>query len=317
MSHITVSDIMFSRPKLTVSQGMVVTSGAGYVTLMIDGGFPTPDLIENAPPPGYTPPSDGCGGNPYDSGRYLMRYDYTVPADPVPYGGDDHSGDKQVAWGWRSGAFIAPTVDGSGNWTIYYDNANQTDSAYTAGAEIAIKSKQSSQAYLFDNRPLDPMTGAQEQTATPQYGSDFIFNRIIWKRQARGTWRGGFTGLQVLNSETQRETVGTTVAALSSPAGGPQFNQPNDLQPASVPNQPQCYTTSNNRLDHWVAVGTGDDSAAFFSDIGTGANASVIQDSSMTESLARDLLLSNSTSIRETGVTAPYTLSAAATCTLP
>lgn len=320
-SHITIQNIKFTRKNYTVTQGTVVDVGPGYVTLAIQDGFPTPLKIMNLPPDGY----QACGYNPYLAGRFLMSYDYSDPSNPTPTGGDGDRTQFPVAWGNTSTDdnnpnYVEPAQDANGNWKIYLNDPNLTPS-YAIGDVVAVKSKQSADAYAFDNRPISTQTGDLCNYASdlgcptnlsPQ-STDIIFDYVTWARQARGDFRGGFHNVQVTHSSVSRETVGSSniVAALSTPAGGPQFNQPCDPLPASLATADKpYYLTYDNLVSNYNAVGTGDDSLAIFNE-DPDHFKTIVRLSSMADSFDHDLLLEEVTTDDvdySDSVYAPYTV---------
>ncbi|MEJ0049419.1 MAG: hypothetical protein WDN04_27445 [Rhodospirillales bacterium] len=127
-------------------------------------------------------------------------------------------------------------------------------------------------------------------------GTDVIMNNMVWIGASRGVFRGirgsltgdGY-GAQVYNSTIRRgPAVRGQLPCLSTQSGGMEFGSPTD---------PPIY---GNIVFGLTAEATGDDSIAMFNDIGgapTGRGGtypqSVIAQSSIGNSFARDILLTN------------------------
>jgi hypothetical protein len=251
VSHLTIAGLTFNRPGMTTTQGNVVdASKPGQVTLDIQPGFPTPGSIYRAEP----------------GGKYIRVYtnSRTNPQLVLTLT------NEQIAWG---GTKPPEQVPGSpSRWTLYFSRPSQSPSAdYTRGALVCVKSKQSNQAYLFNDAPAG--------------GSDIVFDDIRWLQQSRGAFRGGIVGIKVLNSEAPRApAIQGQTPCLASPAGGPQIGQPKDPP------------THDNLVENFFAEGTGDDSIAFFNDDGKPGTptASIVRNAHIANSFAREILLANS-----------------------
>jgi len=244
--HVTVSGITFDRPTMTTTQGAIISAKAGEVTIDVPDGFPTPADIHNP-----------------DPRQMWLRIYTSSKSDPrlvlTPT-------NKQIGWG--ATRMPAPVAGSPRRWTVYFSNAAELPTAdFQPGALLCIKSKKSDQSYLF--------TG----------GADFVFDDIRWLQVSRGAWRGGFTGVQVKNSEVDRSpAIHGQEPCLSTPDGGPQIGQPG--------NPP----THGNLVENYTADHTGDDSIAFFNDdsVPGTPNASIIRNVKITDSFGRQILLDDS-----------------------
>ncbi len=133
-------------------------------------------------------------------------------------------------------------------------------STWTVGDLLAYKSKNGGSAYFI--------MGAE----------DWVFNNVRWSGETRGVFRGGPKHLRFTNVEIRRPLpINGVQPILTSPAGGPQINQPSDTRGSDVV------------FDHFMAEGTGDDAVAFFN-MGT----SVVKNSTIKNSFARGININNS-----------------------
>lgn len=117
--RVTVADLHMTRHDYTVSQGVVVGTSPGTVTLDLHPGFPSPkDIFDSGS----------------DQGRYLRRFTDSR-TDPQLVVEDN----PQLAW-------TDATPDGHRRWRIHLRKKNVVP-GYSAGDLIAIKSKHGGQAY--------------------------------------------------------------------------------------------------------------------------------------------------------------------------
>jgi hypothetical protein len=214
--HVTFQGMHMTRPDLKVSQGTVVSVSAGKVVLDIQSGFPSPQDIFNS---GST------------SGRYLRAYDNTNPLDPHIIGNDSWppSSNAQIPWN------TATKVSGFANrWQINLKSSSLV-AGYSVGDLVGIKSKHGADAYWFN------------------VGSDFVFDDILWTRETRGVFRSGFDHIRISNSTiTRGNAINGQMPALSSPDGGPQLGNQNDVP------------ISHIVVENCNFTGTGDDAIAYF-----------------------------------------------------
>jgi len=256
ISHITFAYMTLTRPRLTVSQGVIVDSTVpGQLTMDVPAGFPTPlDIYD-----------------PDKSGRRYLRVYTNSKTDPqlvlTPTNG-------QITWGYRDGTPKPPTpvADHAGRWIMYLDHADSLAGPdYAPGMLACVKSKAGEgQAYLFNGRGS---------------GGDIVFDNIRWINSSRGAFRGGLTGIKILNSEVRRApAINGQVPCLATPGGGPQIGQPHDPP------------THGNLVENYYAEGTGDDAVAFFNDdsVPGTPTASIVRHVNISNSFAREILLANS-----------------------
>jgi hypothetical protein len=103
--------------------------------------------------------------------------------------------------------------------------------------------------------------GNAVETNNPHSQSDLIFKDIVWVTAGRSEFENT-DNTQIIDSAIQRDAStykNGQLPCYGSGAGGPQFSQP------------VGHTTYGNRVMHFTAVATADDSLAFYNDIG-GAN---------------------------------------------
>jgi hypothetical protein len=208
-----------TRPALKVSQGIVVSSAPGSVTLDIQSGFPSPhDIFDD-----------------WTQGRYVRAYDNTNPLDPQIIGFEAWPPPRNPQIAWKT----AEPVDGHPDrWTLYFNNKRQ-GSEYKPGDLIGIKSKHGGQAYWFAS------------------GSDFVFEDIMWTGETRGVFRGGFDHIRISDCMINRaDPINGQAPALSSPGGGPQIGQPNDPPVTDVVVE-NCYIegTGDDAVGFFNATG--------------------------------------------------------------
>jgi hypothetical protein len=306
VSHVMFENMTMMQPNMSATQGTFVAQGlasfkgVAYPTLTLDiaPGFPTPLALYaiNCAANGAA----GCskaGLRTLAGGLYVRAF--TNEATPqlimstsmadsnaqVPFGYPGSNGSAYAA--------VAPSQPDPAafpnRWTVTMSgpaSGRGIPSSYSATTggkpNLLCMKTDDAQAFWFD----DIGSG----------GSDVIMNNMEWSGAARGSFRGingqmsgGGLGAQVYNSAIDRgpPTLGQ-VPCLSTQSGGLQFGQPTD---------PPVY---GNLVYGLRSQGTGDDSVAMFNDIGgtpipTGGYypQSVIAQSTIGNSFARDILLTN------------------------
>jgi hypothetical protein len=298
-SHVMIEGLTFIQPDRTETQGTIVAAPNGVGTTTVDGdtfatltldiapGYPTPAALFAYDCANYTlqPHNrNGCTNSataPFTKGSiYFRAYDNAVPQEPVASSSTDRASGKnneQVAWGFPSQtggpqlAHVKPVqLSNTSTWTL---------------ALTAPLSRQVVPDAVQDNANLVCLKVDGPGSFGFFGGTDLIFAGVTWVGGTRGVFRGvrgaasGFpAGAQVYDSQLQPNVIGGTLACLSQ-SGGLQFGQPGD---------PPIY---GNVVRGLTATSTADDSVAMFNDIGTGVTQSVIEQSSITGSNARFILL--------------------------
>ena len=149
---------------------------------------------------------------------------------------------QQVRW-------ATTTQLAGGRWQMNLTNPNQVPS-YKIGALIGIKAKQTGHTYLFFG------------------SSDITFDNVEWRGKSRGMFSRGTSKITFSNCKVRRgEPINGQTPCLSTPDGGPQIGQPNDVAP-----------TTGIRVENCYFEATGDDSIALFKGTGTIRN-NVVKDS--------------------------------------
>lgn len=238
-------NMQMTADKPTVSQGHVVSVGAGKVLLDIQQGFPSPGEIFD---PNYPIPSIARWIRQYTNSRTnpLMIEDNVIPVN------------RQIAW------TSAQQVSGN-RWQINFTNPKQV-APYHVGDLVGIKSKQSGNTYFF------------------RESSDITFDHVQWRRKSRGVFRLGTSRVTISNCSIERsEAINGQAQCLSTPDGGPQIGQPDDVH------------TTGHRVENCHFVATGDDSVAFFRASGT------ISNNRIRDSFARGILRYLSPKVSVTG----------------
>ncbi len=222
-NRVVFQNMQMTGHRPAVSQGYVVSVGLGRVVLDIPSGFPSPGEIYN---PGRI-----------SGGRWLRQYtnsktDPRMIEDPViPM-------NRQV--GWDSTTQIA-----GGRWQMNLTKPNLV-APYHPGDLIGITSKQTGNNYYFFQ------------------SSDIIFDHVQWKVKSRGVFCGGTSRVTFSNCRIDRsEPINGQTQCLSTPDGGPQLGQPEDLP------------STGHRVENCVFVATGDDSVAFFKASGSITNTRI------------------------------------------
>lgn len=158
-----------------------------------------------------------------------------------------------------------------GRYTLMLSNPTFDPTAwgYAAGSFVCVKNEGASASVGYFN---DSVSG----------GTDIILNGMEWTQAGRSEF-DGVSNVQILNSAILRgPTVGGQAACVSTDSGGPQIGNPFS----------HAYTWGNV-VDGYTAQATGDDSIAFFSDIGgttrNGTNypASTVQNTTISDGFAR------------------------------
>ena len=155
-------------------------------------------------------------------------------------------------------------------WRLHLLRANLTPH-YQPGDLIGIKSKHGGQPYWLHG------------------GSDFIFEDLKWLQESRGVFRGGFDKVRITGCVVDRlPPIDGQTPCLSTPGGGPQIGQPDDLP------------TTGNLVENFRMTGTGYDSVAFFNASGTIRNCQIADCFGRGILLydSPDVLLENNTLIR-------------------
>jgi hypothetical protein len=300
-----------------VAQGTQSIKGVAYPTLTVDisPGFPTPLALYAINCAGNGALGCSKAGLRTIAGGLYMRA-FTNSAAPqlimstampdsnsqVPFGYPGPDGHAQTA--------VPPTqperAEFPNRWTITLSNSASgrgVPSYYSATTDgkpnlICMKTD-AAQAFWFDD--------------TGSGGSDIIINNMEWIGAARGSFRGvsggltgGGLGAQVYNSTIERgPPVQGQAQCLSTQSGGLQFGQPTD---------PPVY---GNLVYGLKSQGTGDDSIAMFNDIGGTRKPgggyypqTLILQSAIGNSFARDILLMNSRHYSGIGGNSPVSVDA-------
>ena len=265
VSHIHFGGMRWQTKDASTTQGTVTASGAGYITIQIPTGFPTPLALYD----------DVTGLS--TQGRYLRVYDNSTPSQPVL--NTSTANINQIPWGYDSNTstYLPPVQVGANTWKLYFNNPNQVaPSVYTAANQIVcVKSKLAAQAYDFYNQNTFP-------------GVDVGFNDFIWQDVSRGTWRN-FTNVYVTNSKVVRRpppsSNPTQGYCLSTAAGGPQYGEQQDT----------TYPVGYFYVNNYSADSTGDDSLAIFNDT---TNTSIVTNTDIGNSFARDINLYQSCNVQ-------------------
>ena len=191
-------------------------------------------------------PTPGDLTNPTLARGHYLRRCLGSAAEPHI---DDDPDDVQVPW-------LRATPLLGASWRLDI-RPRRGGGAFHVGDRLAIKSKNDNgNAYRFI------------------HGADVTFDNVVWTRVTRGVFRGGMSGVQILNSAILRDPpVHGRVPCLASSAGGPQIGQPRDPD------------TSGSVVRNFTAAGTGDDALAFFNASGS------VSEVTITDSFARGILL--------------------------
>jgi hypothetical protein len=238
MYRVEFSDMHMTRLNYTVTQGNVVSISPGEVILDLHDGFPSPLEIFN--------PNNS-------SGRYLRRYTNSLTNPQVIQQDND-----QVAFGWRNGQPKYPEQISGNIWKFYLNNQNTLLTNYNTGDYVGVKSKHTGNTFWFS------------------IGDDLTFRNIKWTGSTRGVARGGFTNVKIIGCRIERGLpINGQTPCLSSPAGGPQMNQNNDL-----PSTGMIY-------QNFYCDSPGDDCVAFFN-----VTDGIVSNSTLLNSFARGIYLS-------------------------
>ena len=316
---------------LSTTQGTLVSTGTTsisngggtaytYQTLTLDitpSSLPTPLEVYNShcwKLTGYS----NCGtstplNTQVNNAIYLRAYtNYTSPSTPSLVLGTSGTVTNpgyngQAGWGFPqdpiSGTFMA---DSSGNiileppqqvagypnrWTLVMSNSvRPVPTAYSASTGagqnlVCMKADQGDYFYIIDLNNSAPA------------GTDIILNNITMLGTARSKFRGVTArtgtgtfslGVQIYNLTIARNPAVTTqtgaTPCLSTQSGGMQVGDSSD------------GSITGNVVYGLTADGTGDDTVAFFNDNSTSgaATQSSVLESEISNSLAREVLLTNS-----------------------
>ena len=230
---VTIRNLSFNWPRMTVSQGRVtrVDPAAATVDIAIEAGYPGPDRIVDL-------------HNFSDQGRYLHRFDVDVdPATGAVLACRLHPDDfdsagaiepTQLAWRGDDLQQVAPGV-----WRLTITNFQNGPIA--VGDYVGIKSKSGLNAYDVRNSAL------------------VTFDTVTWHRRSRGVFGGasnggphGVTAVKVAHSAILPDAMtGYAAPCLSTPDGGPQVGQPG-------------FPSAGHLITNNDFVSAGDDALAFF-----------------------------------------------------
>lgn len=230
INRLTFSDMHMTRQVYTVTQGIVVSVTAGEVVLDIQNGFPTPLAIYN---------------QTLSFGRYLRKYTNSITNPEVIQVNND-----QVAWGWRNGLPVPPVLVSSNRWKFFLNNPATTMINYNVGDLIGVKSKHEGETFFICG------------------GTDILFENIIWTHSSRGLARCGTSNVTIKGCRIERgQPINGQTPCLSSPSGGPQLNQPNDV------------VSTNMIVDNCFIDSPGDDCVGIFNVDGCKIMNSTLQNS--------------------------------------
>lgn len=199
-------------------------------------------------------------------GSVTLEFDRALPTpadlvDPTPLGhwlrrclpdALSFPADSNLQQAWTA---AERTADGRWRFTLQRD----ATPPWQVGDTLAVKSKHGGNAYWFHG------------------GDDVTFQRVRWLDESRGTFRGGMSGIRILDSRIERvpDAAGHRTC-LATPDGGPQIGQPDDPPTTDV-------LVQGNDFE-----GTGDDAIALFNASGT------VADNHVADSFARGILLNHS-----------------------
>jgi hypothetical protein len=304
VSHVLIENMTMQQANMSTTQGVYVSEGtktvmgAAFPTITMDiaPGMPSPlDLYKISCTRSGNP---GCtrihalSSNPI----YARAYTNTVPPRLIDStSAADLNGQQAMtrpSLMQKAIAALPPMQPDAANyphrWTVtmstsstHHDIPSYYSGTTNGVANLICIKTDSSEAFWFDDRA----TG----------GTDVIMNNMVWQGAGRGVFRGisglaggGGLGAQVYNSSIERLPNANGQNCLASQAGGVQMGQPGD---------PPIF---GNLIYNFHADGTGDDSIAFFNDIGgtlapDGSTYPVtsVLESTISNSFARDILLMN------------------------
>jgi len=166
-------------------------------------------------------------------------------------------GNEQLAW-----TQATRTPDGGWRFTLKREAAPP----WHVGDTLAVKSKHGGNAYWFYG------------------GHDVTFQRVRWLDESRGTFRGGMSGIRILDDRIERGSGSPgRRPCLATPDGGPQIGHPDDPPTTDVLVQGNVFE------------GTGDDAIALFNASG------VVAGNRVADSFARGILLYRSPGVELRG----------------
>eukprot|EP01084_Bolivina_argentea_P196591 336999_1 len=214
VSHTTFQDMHITRNQYTVTQGVAknINTQEKYIDIELHDGYPTPNSL-------LSPTKEPTGG-----GLFIRQYT-TSKTDPHIYA-------NLSDIPWVNASLINSTER---IWRLYLHDVHNVLGLYKINEYIGVKAKHDGDTYHICG------------------GNDIIFKNIKWTQSSRGTLRCGVNNILFENIKVLRSPgINGQIPCMSTNAGGPQINQPNDTM---------AYNAS---IKNSYFECTGDDSIAFF-----------------------------------------------------